>query len=102
MTATHDDHSDDDDNRRVCNVTSSFYIKNNGDDDGNHHPIKNDAVIMIWSLSLITPPFGLWNELLGKFFSLPLIICCSLYFREILLSWRIKMKKAKFGVFQID
>ena len=56
MTATHDNH--DDDNRCVCNVTSSFYIENNGDPDGNRHPIKNDVVITIWSLSLITPPFA--------------------------------------------
>ena len=58
MTATHDDHDDSDDNRRVCNVTSSFYFKNDGDNEGNRHHIKNDAVIMILSLSLITLPFG--------------------------------------------
>ena len=38
-------------------MTLSFYIKYNGDNDGNRHPIKNDAVTTIWSLSLITPPF---------------------------------------------
>ena len=58
MTATHDNHDDDDDNRHVINVTSSFYIENNGDADGNRHRIKNDVVITIWLLSLITPPFA--------------------------------------------
>ena len=59
MTATHDNHDDDDDNRLVINMTSSFYIENNDDADGNRHPIKNDVIITIWLLSLITPPFDI-------------------------------------------
>ena len=40
-----------------------FYMENNGDADGNRHPIKNDVVITIWLLSLITPPFdGNYNS----------------------------------------
>ena len=67
MTATHDDHDDSDDNRCVCNMTLSFYFTNDGDDDGNRHHIKNDAVITILSLSLITPPFDPNIKKVGKY-----------------------------------
>ena len=57
MTAQHDDDHDGDANCGIHDVTSSFYLCNDDDNDGNRHQ-KNNAVITIWPIPLITPSLG--------------------------------------------